>query len=158
VENETTLFAKSKDYVESATNGTTELAFTVYGTPVPQGSTRAFIPKGWNRPIITAANAKTKPWKQEIAGVVLAEMERTGFQPIADGPVWIEVLFYFERPKSVKSRHKTTKPDIDKLIRSLLDALTGHLFKDDAQVTSCRAMKVFTTEAARCEVKIGRVW
>lgn len=129
-----------------------DLTFTVYGTPIPQGSTRAFIPKGWNRPIITADNAKTKPWRQEIAGVVLAEMERNGFQMIA-GAVRVEARFFFERPKSVKKGHKTTKPDIDKLMRSLFDALTGHVFKDDSQVTICSACKEFGSPA-RCEVEV----
>ncbi len=36
--------------------------FTVYGRPVPQGSTRSFIPKGWTRAVITTDNKKLKPW------------------------------------------------------------------------------------------------
>lgn len=128
------------------------LTFTVYGNPIPQGSSRAFIPKGWSRPVITAANAKTKPWRQEIAGVALAEIERTGFQMIR-GPVCVEAHFFFERPKSVKTKHKTTKPDVDKLIRSLFDALTGCVFKDDSQVTDCYTYKRFGSPA-RCEVKV----
>ena len=132
-----------------------ELTFTVYGIPIPQGSSRAFIPKGWNRAVITAANAKTKPWRQEIAGAVIAEIDKTGFQMLKDG-VSVEAVFYFDRPKSVKTWAKTTKPDIDKLLRSLFDALTGHVFKDDSQVVDCNAYKRFGTPA-RCEVWIGEV-
>lgn len=132
------------------------LAFTVYGTPVPQGSSRAFIPKGWERPVITAANAKTKPWRQEIAGTAKAEMETYGVAPMLAGePVWISVEFFFEKPRSISKRvtHKTTKPDIDKLLRAVLDSLTGIVFKDDSQVCSTSARKRFGSPA-RVEIVV----
>jgi Holliday junction resolvase RusA-like endonuclease len=129
------------------------ISFTVLGVPQPQGSTRAFIPKGWTRPIITAANAKTKPWRQQIAGMAL--VARGSRETIDEGPVYLRADFYFDRPKSVKSPHKTTKPDLDKLLRSLGDALTGILFADDAQIVECEVTKRFGSPA-RVEVKVGR--
>jgi crossover junction endodeoxyribonuclease RusA len=129
--------------------------FTVYGIPIPQGSTRAFVPKGWTRPIITAANAKTKPWRQEIAGACLKAME---WQHAAGSHVAIRIAcaFYFPKPKSVKKSitEKTTKPDLDKLIRSALDALTGIAFEDDSQVTELTASKHFGSPA-RMEIAIA---
>lgn len=122
------------------------ISFTVFGTPQPQGSSRAFIPKGWNRPIITSANPKNKPWRQEIAGTALAEMERVKLKAAAKGvPVTVEATFYFTKPKSARKRdlHKVTKPDADKLARSLLDALTGIAFADDSQVIQIKATKLF---------------
>jgi Holliday junction resolvase RusA-like endonuclease len=129
------------------------LEFTVYGTPIPQGSTKAFIPRGWTRPIVTADNKKTKPWRQEIAGAALNAL---GKQSAAgrDVPVRVEVRFFFPRPKSVKKLDKTTKPDLDKLIRSALDALTGIAFEDDSQVTEVHACKLFGTPA-RMEIRIS---
>lgn len=132
------------------------LRFTVIGNPIPQGSTRAFIPKGWNRPIITAANSKTKPWRQEIAGCALAEMKKQGFSQCGKNvPVTVGATFYFEKPKSAGKRvlHKVTKPDLDKLLRSALDALTGIVFVDDSQVTECRIAKRFGSPA-RMEIMI----
>ena len=41
------------------------LTFDVLGTPVPQGSTRAFVRAG--RAVTTSDNVKTKPWRQDIA-------------------------------------------------------------------------------------------
>lgn len=139
------------------TSTTRELVFTVIGTPVPQGSTRAFIPKGWTRPIITAANSKTKPWRQEVAGTADNEIFNTDFKPLMDGePIYIRVEFYFDRPKSTSAKvvHKVTKPDVDKLLRSVLDALTGIVFKDDSQVVECEILKRFGTPA-RAEIRIG---
>jgi crossover junction endodeoxyribonuclease RusA len=128
--------------------------FTVYGVPVPQGSSRAFIPKGWSRPIITAANSKTKPWRQEIAGTcknVLGGSTPAG----SDRPVSVKIAFYFDRPKSTKKsvRYKTTKPDLDKLARAVLDALTGIAFDDDSQVTNLALSKHFGSPA-RAEITI----
>jgi crossover junction endodeoxyribonuclease RusA len=130
------------------------IEFTVYGLPVPQGSTRAFIPRGWKRAIVTADNKKTKPWRQEIAGACYAAIGRqAGAGP--NVPIRIEVRFFFPRPKSLKKSvlDKTTKPDIDKLVRAALDALTGIAFDDDSQVTELHACKLFGTPP-RMEIKI----
>jgi crossover junction endodeoxyribonuclease RusA len=120
------------------------LNFTVYGVPQPQGSIRAFTPKGWKRPVLTSDNAKVKPWRQEIAGTALAIMERDSIRRI-ERPAGVKVTayFYFPRPKSTKKsvEHKTTKPDIDKLTRALHDALTGIAFEDDSQIVESKAVK-----------------
>lgn len=130
--------------------------FVVHGVPIPQGSTRAFIPKGWNRPVITAANSKTKPWRQEIAGCALAEMERLGLSKIGrKTAVKISAYFSFPRPTSVSPKRfpeKTTKPDLDKLVRALLDALTGVVFEDDSQVVMFAAKKGFGAPGLRVRV------
>lgn len=122
------------------------LTFQVYGEPIPQGSTRAFIPKGWTRPIITAANKKTKPWRQEIAGAALAAMEKDLLDCAGKNVAFrLTVTFRFQKPKSVKKTvlEKVTKPDTDKLIRSVLDALTGIVWTDDSQVVEILARKQF---------------
>lgn len=128
------------------------IGFTVFGKPQPQGSTKAFIPKGWTKPILTSDNAKLKPWRQDVSSLALEAM--SGEQPII-GPVALTVRFYFEKPKSSGKRvtAKTTKPDIDKCLRSILDSLTGIVFKDDAQVVQVECSKEFgTPERAYIEV------
>ena len=123
-----------------------DLFFTVHGIAIPQGSTRAFIPKGWSRPVITAANVKTKPWRQEIAGCAIHAMSENGLTIIGRGQaVSVAAWFRFPRPKSVSKKilYKTTKPDLDKLARSLLDALTGIVFEDDSQVMEMHVSKHF---------------
>ena len=132
------------------------LSFTVHGIPAPQGSTRAFIPKGWSRPIITAANKKTKPWRQEVAGAALTAMEKDLLSCAGRNIAFrLIVVFRFQRPKSVKASilEKTTKPDTDKLIRSVLDALTGILWEDDSQVVEIIARKEFGTPSAEITIQ-----
>ena len=127
----------------------TELIFNVYGEPIPQGSTRAFIPKGWTRPIITADNKKTKPWRQEIAGAALQAMEHDLLDCAGkDVPFRVAITFRFQKPKSTKKTvlEKVTKPDTDKLIRAVLDALTGIVWTDDSQVVEIHARKEFSVQ------------
>ena len=133
-----------------------KLTFTVFGTPAPQGSMKAFIPKGGRFPVVTADNAKTKPWRQQVAGTALAETARIGFQRIK-GSVHMTLAFYFEKPKSASKSPiapKVTKPDLDKLVRAILDSLTGIAFDDDSQVTFLMASKTFGLPA-RVEIEIG---
>lgn len=133
-----------------------DFSFIVYGMPQPQGSTRAFIPRGWTRPVITSDNSKLKPWRQELAQTVMVAMGECGAQKVDRGvPVSIALTFYFEKPKSQRKSalHKTTKPDLDKLLRAVLDALTGIAYQDDAQVCECRVAKVFDSPA-RVEIEI----
>jgi Holliday junction resolvase RusA-like endonuclease len=49
-----------------------------------------------------------------------------------------------------------TTPDLDKLQRSTLDALTGVLFKDDSQVCRILAMKCYCLEGELegCEIVV----
>uniref|UniRef100_A0A6M3IY95 Putative endodeoxyribonuclease n=1 Tax=viral metagenome TaxID=1070528 RepID=A0A6M3IY95_9ZZZZ len=49
-----------------------------------------------------------------------------------------------------------TKPDLDNYIKTLLDALNGYAFRDDAQVTSLEVKKRFagTGEVPRIELTL----
>lgn len=134
----------------------TSLSFQVHGEPIPQGSMRAFLPKGWSRPIITASNTRTKPWRQEIAGAALAAMEKDLLDCAGKNvPFRLVVTFRFQKPKSVKKTvlEKVTKPDTDKLIRSVLDALTGIVWTDDSQVVEILARKQFGQPGAEIGIE-----
>lgn len=122
--------------------GPNTIAFVVFGTPAPQGSTRAFIPKGWTRPVITADNTRTKPWKQQISGAAAA----LNVHPFAKHvPVSIVIDFYLARPAGApKSRTRpSVTPDLDKFVRAVFDSLTGILFVDDAQIVEVSARKYY---------------
>lgn len=129
------------------------MKFTVFGTPKPQGSLRAFIPKGWNRAVITTANKKLKPWRQDVSMVALLEMN--GRKPL-ECAIGVRCKFYFLKPKSTKKAvtEKITKPDIDKLLRGILDSLTGVCFKDDSQVVYCEVHKRFCDSMERAEIEV----
>jgi Holliday junction resolvase RusA-like endonuclease len=121
---------------------------------------RAFVPKGWKRPILTSVNTKLKPWRQEVAGVALEAVQAARPNPhplLKKWAVRLDVVFYFQRPKSGKrGSHVITRPDYDKLLRGLSDALTGIVYVDDSQIAECEVKKLYG-EPSRTEVKISAV-
>lgn len=127
------------------------LTFVVYCTPTPQGSKRGWVIPGKNggkpRAIVADANSKTKPYRQAISQTViecLAKAPETPNLASARVPVSLTLGFYFAKPKSARKRiFPSVKPDIDKLVRSTLDALTGILFEDDAQVVDLHCGKYY---------------
>ena len=131
---------------------------TVYGSPAPQGSKKAFMPRGARFPtMVESAGDKLKDWR---ATITLAAGTAMGERPAVDGPVCVKVIFFFLRPKahfgtgrnngqlkaSAPDRH-TKMPDVDKLARSGLDSLTGVVFRDDSQVVELTAGKAYAEKA-----------
>jgi len=139
-----------------------QLTFTVYGTPEPKGSTRAFLtkPKPGSgkvpRVVVTADNKKTLPWMQQMALTAREAMNQVGFDAWdRELPVAVRVVFYLTRPPSIPKRRQipTVKPDLDKLVRAALDALTGVIFTDDAQVADLVVAKRYGLPA-RAEITV----
>jgi Holliday junction resolvase RusA-like endonuclease len=117
------------------------VTFDVIGIAQPKGSTRAFVPKGWTRPIITADNPRTKGWQQLVA----EQAQRVAQEGLFVGPVILWVTFSLPRPISLPKRvvQHTKNPDLDKLARVVCDALTGVLYHDDAQVVELHVFKLY---------------
>lgn len=123
------------------------ISFDIAGVAEPQGSTRAFIPKGWSRAIITSDNPDLKQWRQLVA--VAAGQAMTG-EPMK-GAVRLIAVFTLPRPVSVtvkKRPHHTVKPDTSKLVRALEDALTGVVWVDDCQVVDLIVRKRYADGVA----------
>lgn len=114
-------------------------SFTVIGTPKPQGSKRAYIRGG--RPILTeSAGAPLRDWRTDVQQAAITHHIGDPYT----GPLTVFLEFSLTRPKShpkTKPTYPTSRPDIDKLSRAVLDALTHIVFKDDSQVTSLSAVK-----------------
>ncbi|MCE2836602.1 MAG: RusA family crossover junction endodeoxyribonuclease [Cyanobium sp. 49614_E6] len=127
--------------------------------PAPQGSK-----KHVGRGVMVDMSANLKPWREAVRQEAL----KTG-AAMALGPVSVELVFRFARPKghfNTKGQlkpsapmHVIVKPDIDKIERSVLDGLTGVLFKDDSQVCCLYALKVYCKEGELegCEVIVKNV-
>lgn len=142
------------------------LEFTVFGVPVPKGSARAFVPKGWTRAVVTGANPKTKGWQDLVAeGASRALEQLPADQRHLDGPVHITIAFYLPRPKALQASKKypqgkpvahLTKPDLDKLVRACKDALTKVVWTDDSQVVQITASKRYAEvdNAPRAVVRV----
>jgi len=62
------------------------------------------------------------------------------------GALQITAIFTFKRPKTVRRRYHTVRPDCDNLLKGLLDALNGVLYKDDCQVVECYGIKEYGNE------------
>lgn len=118
------------------------IAFDVVGEPQPQGSGRAFMPKGARFPIITSDNPRLKEWRTLVAYTAQQYVSESG--QFAGG-VTLRVVFQLPRPKSLpKHVHVHTKrPDCDKLVRGIFDALTRVIWADDSQVVQVLARKVY---------------
>jgi len=112
--------------------------FSVRGLPVPQGSTRAFVVKG--RPVITSTSKGLSSWRHLIA----SEAQRHATR-IYHGPVIVFLSFYLPKPKSAPKslKYMTKRPDLDKLIRAVLDGITHVLLRDDSQVVAVFAQKEY---------------
>lgn len=108
----------------------------VFGIPQSKGSTRSFNRGG--RIVTTSTNRNLRDWSLLVA----SEAQRqVGSATPMKGPVWVQVEFILPRPKSVKRSRPSVKPDLDKLVRAVLDPLIGIWFVDDAQVVVINAAK-----------------
>ncbi|MDQ7226966.1 RusA family crossover junction endodeoxyribonuclease [Staphylococcus haemolyticus] len=73
---------------------------------------------------------------------------------LLDGKLKVTLSFYFKVPKSWSNRkkllaigqYKRTKPDIDNLIKTVLDAANDHLWKDDNQIVEIHSFKQYAEE------------
>ena len=117
--------------------------FGVLGKPAPKGSWTPYQDKRTGRIGLKPHSSKrAKDWDFAIK---LAASKHAPPEPLAC-PVAVRLAFRLERPKSVKPADRPlplVKPDIDKLERAVLDALTGVIWKDDAQVVELRGSKVY---------------
>lgn len=133
----------------------TELQLFVGGIEaVPKGNMRAFVPKGWTRAVITDGKGKdVRAYEGQVRNAVRVEMERRGLVCAQHQPFEVHLCFFraraagdFDRHGQLKQSARTTpwvKPDIDKLQRSVLDALTKLVFDDDDRVVRVVVEKRF---------------
>lgn len=127
---------------------------TVRGIPAPQGSKRHV----GNGRMVESSKA-VGPWREAVR----AETQRTIAEtPVEDlrlhwHPVVVDIVFYLPRPKGHMSArggprdsapvHHTTRPDLDKLARAVLDGLTaGGMWSDDNQVVRLVAEKQYADD------------
>lgn len=116
------------------------MTFFVAGEPIPQGSLRR---RGrW----LTSDNPRLATWRRTVA-LVSYQVRR---QRVAlAGPVRLQVAFVLPRPRLVPAHRldrPCVKPDLDKLLRAVGDALTGVLLQDDGQIVALAATKHYADE------------
>lgn len=149
------------------------MRFYVAGIPAPQGSKRALHHRATGKIVLLESSKRVKPWRAQVAEAAHAAWGTAA--PLV-GPVELHVVFYFERPKSHYPQNSRNaggvlrpsapmrpvghgRNDLDKLARAVLDALTGVIYEDDAQVVSLVASKEYArsgrTPGASIEVVVA---
>lgn len=129
------------------------MKFEVIGTPVAKGRPRVgkfgtFTPQ------------KTV-YYENLVSYTFTE-KYPSFKPLK-GELKMNIIAVFEPPKSWSNKKrkealpctddslsaigKTTKPDLDNIVKSITDSLNGIAYKDDAQITSLLAYKVYGEQA-----------
>lgn len=126
------------------------LSFNVIGDPASQGSK---IPRvsSKGKPYVQEQNSeKHDTWRGDVITAANRARKDQGWDEPAEGPVEVHLWIRVPRPKSVSIKHRPyphTRPDVDKMARAILDALTiAGVWRDDAQVITLHAIKRYATD------------
>ncbi len=147
------------------------ITFTVRGLPAPQGSKRAFRNKYSGRIQQVESSARVAPWRSDVRDAALAAMTYLvgatgtgdrGFTetlPPLTGPISVKLTFSLPRPRGHYGTGRnaavlkpsaptwpTSKPDLDKLVRAVLDACSALVWRDDAQVVGVQTEKLYASD------------
>mgnify|MGYP005913919827 CR=1 FL=1 len=116
------------------------------------------LPKGKARPRVTKTGhaytpAATVAWENTIRLQAIHAMRGID---MLDGNLIVRMTFFFQPPKSYAKKRRELlmnegspmphKPDIDNLVKSVLDACNGITYRDDAAVVEVYAKKRYGTE------------
>lgn len=131
------------------------LKIIIQGEAPSQGSMKAFPFKKKNGGLgvnqIHQDNKGIKKFRESVKKE-LEDKYKEFYTDNPDQAFSIDVIFYLDRPKTVKRTFPTrrTDKDLDKRIRALLDALTRNevynpygVFDDDSQVVKITAVKKY---------------
>lgn len=100
-------------------------SFWVGGHPRAKGSAQVF--KGR----LIGMDARTRAWQKQVRLVATREAPDSPM----DALFYLSCRFVFVPPKKPKfTAAPGTKPDGDKLLRAVMDALTGVIYVDDSRV------------------------
>lgn len=97
---------------------------------------------------------KNRAWEHEVRDSVSKKMEGRN---LLEGPVWVYLEFHLLRPKTVKRGWPHVAPDLDKLVRAILDGCTGTAFLDDGQVVAIKAIKIYGDRDPGVVLKVGQL-
>lgn len=119
----------------------------VPGIPAPQGSKDSFVIKNKEGEVVgrnvVESNKATRPWRVDIKH--FAQEAVIGRGTMLVGPIRVWARFVMPRTKAMSDKKSTPphtkKPDCDKLLRAVGDALKGVVYTDDSQVIEWHGTK-----------------
>ena len=118
-----------------------EIRFNIDGSPV--GKSRPRFTKGGR----AYTPNKTRNYEEQVA--IAADKAMKGVK-YNDAPVTAFMIAYMEIPKSysdarrqrcMKGEHMPTRPDVDNIIKAVLDGCNGIIYKDDRFVYDVRCIR-----------------
>lgn len=135
--------------------GPVVLVVDVLGEPVPQGSMIPITRKG-KTILIPDNSAGLKRWRGAVVAAARARVALAGWL-VLDGPVALSVTFWLTRPAAAKGRARPhVRPDLDKLVRAVMDALTeAGVWSDDSRVVRLSAAKHYAVATPGARIVIG---
>ena len=130
--------------------GMEQIKFRVQADPVAQGRPRLTTIGGMARAFDPK---KSKDWKAFIKDVALKAMHDCGHVDPLQGPLCARMRFGFALPKSqyrkrtprIRTWH-TNRPDIDNLVKGILDACESVVFMTDTQITKLVVDKIICAQ------------
>ena len=118
-------------------------SFFVPGEPITEGSVRTFT-SGQRIVVTHDRGPELAAWRTRVKRAAQEAAREAGWEPRYDGPVAVNAAFFLPRPKSAKKRlWPHVKPDLDKLIRAVGDALAPYkqpgVLRDDSRIVTWHA-------------------
>lgn len=109
--------------------------------PAAKGSVSAFPiqRKSGKMGAVAVHSTKSKDWEH------LIRQHLDGVSMIT-GPVDVMLWFFLPRPMSAKREYPAVRPDLDKLIRAVGDALQKIAIEDDARIVNLVAFKRYAQD------------
>lgn len=136
------------------------ISFFVPGIPKPQGSKRAYVNRHTGKAsLVESAGQPLADWRGDVKRFAV---DAQADIPPLEGPVEVSLGFYLNRPKSHPKTRETwpvSRPDVDKLARAVIDAMSSVCFHDDSQIVHLTAFKEWATDGtpAGCRVNVWKV-
>jgi Holliday junction resolvase RusA-like endonuclease len=121
--------------------------FSIDANPVPKGRPRFRRTKTF---ITTYTPKKTLDFEELVRK---QSKEAMGPTDLLETPISVYLYFRLPIPQSYSKKRKeaclsgfrhTKRPDLDNLIKTVLDGMNGMIYKDDSQITSLHCTKVYS--------------
>ena len=113
----------------------------VPGTPKPQGSKSAF--RRGNKIVLVEASKTLPEWRNTLEWHFIRWRAENAATTVLR-PLTVSLTFWLPRAKTNSRPFPTQKPDLDKLVRAVLDSLTkAEIIKDDSYCVELAAKKLF---------------
>lgn len=135
-----------------------QIYLRIPGTPVPKARPRV-LKNG-----MSYTPKKTADYEQLVKDIY-------GITPHGEpleGGLLLKADFYFPIPKSYTKAQrsaiedgklpKTTRPDLDNLVKSVTDALNGLAYQDDSQIIMIKAKKYYTEGKGYADISLTELF